>query len=343
MPALPPAPGVSTHAGAAAAADFAALTPDDILDAVEATGIRCDGRFLALNSYENRVYRIGVEDEPPLVAKFYRPNRWSDAAIAEEHRFTQELAAHEIPVVAPILDAHGNGLLRHKRYRFALYPCRGGRAPELDNPEHLEQLGRFVGRIHALAATRAFEHRPHLDVESYARRPRAFLIEHDFIPAHLREAYESLTTELIEQIGSCFARAGDVRWLRLHGDCHLGNILWSEEGPHIVDFDDARMGPAVQDLWLFLSGDRDYMSERLGDLLEGYTRFFDFNPMELHLVEALRTLRMIHYAGWLARRWDDPAFPLAFPWFNSTRYWEDHVLSLREQAAAMNEAPLAWH
>lgn len=322
--------------------DFADLSPDDILDAVEATGVRCDGRFLALNSYENRVYRVGVEDGAPLVAKFYRPNRWSDEAIVEEHQFTLELAEAELPVVAPLPDAQGTTLLKHKSHRFALYPCRGGRAPELDNPDQLEQLGRFVARIHALGATRPFRCRPTVDIESYAARPREFLLQNGFIPEHLIDAYGTLTLELIAQVRHCYARAGEIRRLRLHGDCHLGNILWTDDGPQIVDFDDARTGPAIQDLWLFLSGDRDFMTARLADLLEGYTRFFDFNPAELHLIEALRTLRMIHYAAWLAARWDDPAFPRAFPWFNTTRYWEDHVLSLREQSSLMNEAPLCW-
>lgn len=321
---------------------FANLTPDTMLDAIEAAGIRCDGRFLALNSYENRVYQVGVEDARPIVAKFYRPARWADESILEEHRFTLELAADEIPVIAPIADADGSTLHRHESYRFALYPCHGGHAPELDNPDHLEQLGRFIGRIHAVGATRDFRHRPGVDIDSYAREPRAWLLEHDFIPAHLVEAYAGLTRDLIGQIEDCFGRAGGFNVLRLHGDCHPGNILWRDDQAHIVDFDDARMGPAIQDLWMFLSGDRSFMTARLADLLAGYTDFAAFNPAELHLIEALRTMRMIHYAAWLARRWDDPAFPLAFPWFNTIQYWEDHILSLREQAALMNEAPLVW-
>mgnify|MGYP001552085515 FL=1 len=321
---------------------FADLTPDMMLDAVESSGIVCDGRFLALNSYENRVYQVGVEDGSPMVAKFYRPARWSDEAIMEEHLFTLDLAEAEIPVIAPIVDANGMTLHKHELYRFALYPSRGGRAPELDNPEHLEQLGRFIGRIHAMGATKPFKHRPNVDIESYAVEPRRWLLDNGFIPAHLTQAYAGLTTDLVGQIRNCFERAGRVEILRLHGDCHPGNILWRDDVPHIVDFDDARMGPAVQDLWMFLSGDRPFMTARLADLLAGYTDFAEFNPAELHLVEALRTMRMIHYAAWLARRWDDPAFPLAFPWFNTMNYWEDHILSLREQAALMDEAPLVW-
>jgi len=240
------------------------------------------------------------------------------------------------------VDESGNSLYKQGPFRFALYPCRGGRPPELDNPDHLEQLGRFIARIHALGATKSFAHRPRVDIESYAIQPRRFLLENDFIPAYLNEAYATLTTDLIQQIAACFERAGKIRLLRLHGDCHPGNILWTDNGPQIVDFDDARMGPAVQDLWMFLSGDRAYMTARLADLLEGYTQFYDFNPAELHLVEALRSMRLIHYAAWIASRWEDPAFPLAFPWFNTVNYWEEHVLTLREQAALLNEPPMVW-
>ncbi|MDH5711547.1 MAG: serine/threonine protein kinase [Gammaproteobacteria bacterium] len=321
---------------------FAELTPDHILDAIEATGIQCDGRFLALNSYENRVYQVGVEDAQPIVAKFYRPHRWSDEAIIEEHQFTLDLAEQEIPVVAPLINVQGESLHKHGHYRFALYPRRGGRSPELDNPEHLEQLGRFIGRIHALGATKSFEHRTTLNIETLAIQPRAFLLENNFIPDYLLDAYTSVTQDLIAQVERSFEKAGDVPYIRLHGDCHPSNILWTDNGPHIVDFDDARTGPAIQDLWMFLSGDRAYMTERLADLLDGYTRFYDFNPRELHLVEALRTLRIIHYTSWIASRWHDPAFPRAFPWFDSTRYWEEHVLALREQSALLNEKPLVW-
>ena len=321
---------------------FANLTPDHILDAIENAGYECNGQLLALNSYENRVYRIGIEDERPVVAKFYRPGRWTNDSILEEHEFTQILSTSEIPVIAPFIDKHGHSLHQHGHYRFSLYPNRGGRAPELDNPDQLEQLGRFIGRIHAAGAAKPYRYRPTIDLQSYAIAPREFLLTHQFIPPHLIAAYSSLTTDLIKQIEQSFSRAGKLNYIRLHGDFHPGNVLWTDDGPHIVDFDDARMGPAIQDLWMFISGDRDYSSARLADLLEGYTRFYDFNPAELHLVEALRTLRMIHYAAWLAQRWEDPAFPLAFPTFNTLQYWEDHILSLREQAAAMQEPPLRW-
>lgn len=321
---------------------FTTLGPDQILDAVDSVGYACDGRFLALNSYENRVYQVGIEGASPLVVKFYRPGRWSDEAIAEEHRFTLELAEHEIPVIAPLADDRGTTLHRHGAFRFALYPRRGGRAPELDDPSHLEVLGRFIGRIHAVGAVRPFEYRPTLDIQHFGVESYQFLLAHGFIPRELEISYRTLAEDLLERVRGCFARAGDVSHIRLHGDCHPGNILWTEDGPHIVDFDDARMGPAVQDLWMFLSGERDYMTARLADLLDGYTRFHAIEARELHLIEALRTLRMLHYAAWIARRWDDPAFPLAFPWFHSGRFWEGHILSLREQAAAMDEPPLAW-
>lgn len=321
---------------------FRELTPDTFLDAIESTGRWCDGRFLALNSYENRVYQIGIEEDVPIIAKFYRPQRWSDAAILEEHAFTLTLAGEEIPVIAPLANDQGETLHRHGPFRFALYPRRGGHPPELDNPEHLEQLGRFVARIHNLGELKPFEHRPTLDIDSFGHRPRRYLLDSGLIPEHLLEAYEGLSRDLLVQIEAIFDSGEPPRPLRLHGDCHPGNILWTDDGPHIVDFDDARMGPAIQDLWMFLSGDRPYMTARLADLLEGYTQFRDFDPAELRLIEPLRTLRMIHYAAWLARRWDDPAFPLAFPWFNTLQYWEDHVLSLREQAALLNERPLVW-
>jgi len=321
---------------------YAALGPDQILDAVESAGFVCDGHFLALNSYENRVYQVGIEGEAPLVVKFYRPGRWQDDAILEEHAFSHQLADLEIPVVAAMANSQGETLLQHNGFRFALFPRRGGMSPELDNPGTLEQLGRFVARIHNLGAVRPFESRPTLEIESFGIASYQYLLEQGFIPAALKEAYRTLAEDLIVRIRACYQRAGDVEMLRLHGDCHPGNILWRDAGAHIVDLDDARMGPAIQDLWMFLSGDRVYMTARLGDLLAGYTEFRDFNPRELHLLEALRTLRMMHYAAWLARRWDDPAFPMAFPWFNTERYWDEHVLSLREQAAQMDEPVLVW-
>ncbi len=320
---------------------YAELQPQDFLDALEKLGFECNGRLLALNSYENRVYQIGIDDNDAVVAKFYRPNRWSDAAILEEHQFAADLESQEIPVVAP-LEIGGETLHNVAGFRVAVYPNRGGRAPDLDNYELLKQLGRFVARIHLVGETEEFEHRPSVDVESYALDSRAFLLDQDFIPAELRPAYESIAELVIDRVEDCFSRAGDVDQIRLHGDFHPGNVLVLGDKLHIVDFDDTRSGPAAQDLWMFLSGDRTEQIPQLAALLEGYQAFRQFDARELHLVEALRSLRIMHYAAWLARRWDDPAFKRAFPWFDSHRYWEDHVLSLREQVALMQEAPLEW-
>ena len=319
------------------------LTPDDILDAIESIGLRCDGRIFTLNSYENRVYEIGIEGEKPLIAKFYRPERWSNAAILEEHKFTQTLAEYEIPVVAPLTCEKETTLFHTPSHRFALYPRVGGRSPELDDPEQLLQMGRCLARIHNVGAIEPFKHRPVLDVESFAIKPREFLLNNEFIPADIYDAYTSITEDLIKRLIAAFEQTGSIRYIRLHGDCHIGNILLNEEAPFLVDFDDARMGPAIQDLWMMLSGDRAYMTARLHDLMEGYCEFREFDARELHLIEPLRTLRMIHYAGWLAQRWDDPAFPRAFPWFNTQHYWQDHILTLREQAAMLDEPPLEWH
>lgn len=321
------------------ATSYSALTPDCVLNALESVGFRSDGRLLALNSYENRVYQVGIEEGAPLVAKFYRPGRWSDAAILEEHAFVQELTEREIPVV-PALQLEGRTLHRFEGFRFALFPKRGGRAPELEDRDTLEWMGRFLGRIHAVGALENFRHRPALDIASFGTEPRDYLLAHDFIPADLLAAYRSVAEQALEGVSRCFARAGDVPVIRLHGDCHAGNVLWTEDGPHFVDFDDSRTGPAVQDLWMLLSGEREDRVRQMGDVLAGYEDFHEFDPRELHLIEALRTLRLIHYSAWLAQRWDDPAFKQAFPWFNTQRYWQDRVLELREQIALMDEPPL---
>jgi Ser/Thr protein kinase RdoA (MazF antagonist) len=310
-----------------------------VLDALESIGLHGDGRLLALNSYENRVYQIGMGEGPPVVAKFYRPARWSDEAILEEHAFTLELAEREIPVVAPMV-IQGRTLHESAGFRFAVYPKRGGRMPEFDDARTLEWMGRFIGRIHAVGALRPFEHRPTLDIASFGEEPRAYLLDHDWIAPDLLQVWKGVVGQALEGIRHCFERAGGVANLRLHGDCHAGNVLWTDDGPHFVDFDDSRMGPAVQDLWMLLSGDRADMTRQLSDVLSGYEDFREFDPRELHLVEALRTLRLIHYSAWLARRWDDPAFPAAFPWFNTQRYWQDRILELREQIALMQEPPL---
>jgi Ser/Thr protein kinase RdoA (MazF antagonist) len=320
-----------------AAAPFSDLSPDLILDAVDSAGLRTDGRQLALNSYENRVYQVGIEDSSPIIAKFYRPARWSDAQILEEHAFALELAEAEIPVVPPrVID--GRTLLEHGGYRFTLFERRGGRAPELDDADTLEWLGRFLARIHNTGSTRIFAMRPALNMETFGEEPREWLLANDFIPGDIRESWTAATEQALQGIASAFDRAGAIASIRLHGDCHGGNILWREgEGPHFVDLDDSRMGPAIQDLWMFLSGDRAAMTRQLSDVMAGYEDFREFDRRELHLIEALR---LIHYSAWLARRWDDPAFPMAFPWFNTQRYWQDRVLELREQIAAMQEPSL---
>ena len=316
------------------------LTPDAVLDAVEAVGFRCDGRLLALNSYENRVYQVGIDSAEPIVAKFYRPLRWTDEAILEEHAYTLELFEREIPVVAPIIDGAGHTLHESDGFRFALYPRRPGRVPELGDPDILQWMGRFIARIHAVGAIEPFVHRPAIDVAHFGIEPYRFIMSGDFIPSDLVPAYGSLVGNLLEGIQACFDRAAGFRAIRLHGDCHPGNVLWTDEGPHFVDFDDCRMGPAIQDLWMLLSGERSEMTMQIGYVMDGYCEYHDFDPRELHLLEALRTLRMIHYSAWLARRWEDPAFKISFPWFNTQKYWQDQILALREQAALLDEPPL---
>ncbi|MCP3671716.1 MAG: serine/threonine protein kinase [Gammaproteobacteria bacterium] len=322
---------------------YSGLTPDTIITALESCGFHPDGSMLALNSYENRVYQIGQEDALPLVAKFYRPGRWSDAAIQEEHEFSLSLAAEEIPVVAPLQDAEGNTLHSHAGYRFSLSPRQGGRWPDLDDPDDLMWAGRLMARIHQLGASQPFEHRPSLNPQEMGSDSAHYLLENNFVPIELESRYRQTTEELQQIIDSSFDSAGPYQQIRLHGDCHPGNILWTDNGPHFVDLDDCRNGPAIQDLWMLLSGERNEMAMQLSYLREGYEMFRPLNPAEVHLIEPLRTLRIIHYAAWLARRWDDPAFPAAFPWFNTNQYWQDHIATLAQQRAAMENPPLALY
>jgi Ser/Thr protein kinase RdoA (MazF antagonist) len=330
---------------------YSRLTPDVVLNSLDALGLRCDGRLLALNSYENRVYQVGL-DEGMVVAKFYRPGRWSEAQILEEHAFTLELDRAEIPVVAPLAFANGTHgksaatLPQSEGFRFAVFPRRGGRAPELEDENVLVWLGRFIGRIHGVGSAARYKHRPHLDIASFGEEPRDYLLRSGVIPADLLEPWKQVSALALEGVRHAYDRAGDVAVIRTHGDCHPSNVLWTPDngnapgGPHFVDLDDSRMAPAVQDLWMLISGDRQSMGRQLGRILEGYEDFAEFDDRELHLVEALRTLRLIHYSAWLAHRWDDPAFPIAFPWFDTPRYWQDRILELREQVSALQEPAL---
>jgi Ser/Thr protein kinase RdoA (MazF antagonist) len=333
---------------------YSGLTPDVVLNALESLGLRCDGRLLALNSYENRVYQVGLEEPlagapagraAMVVAKFYRPARWSDAQILEEHAFAAELAEAEIPFVAP-LALEDRTLHEREGFRFAVFPRRGGRAPDLENESVLEWLGRFIGRIHAIGAAKPYAHRPRLDIESFGEEPREYLLASGFIPPDLLAPWRQVADLALEGVRHAYARAGEIQYIRVHGDCHPSNVLWTPDtgnapgGPHFVDLDDSRMAPALQDLWMLVSGDRRSMGRQLGRILAGSEDFREFDDRELVLVEALRTLRLIHYSAWLARRWDDPAFPIAFPWFNTPRYWQDWILELREQVAALSEPPL---
>ncbi len=340
-------------------APYSHLTPEVVLDALDAVGLQGDGRLIQLNSYENRVFQVFLEDGRVVVAKFYRPARWSDAQILEEHAFAAELEAHEVPLAAPWplradtrslhaqrLHLPGDTLASFDTddgpYRFAITERRAGRAPEVENPEVLEWIGRFIGRLHAVGAAGRFEQRLSLSPDSLGHEPRGWLLAHDVVPPDALPAWRSMVDAALERVDAAFAGAAALRTLRLHGDCHLGNILWTAAGPHFVDLDDALTGPAVQDLWMLLSGERAERQKQLGALLDGYEQFRDFDRRELALIEPLRTLRLIHYSAWLARRWSDPAFPRAFPCFGTPDYWRGQTALLREQIEAMAEAPLAW-
>jgi Ser/Thr protein kinase RdoA (MazF antagonist) len=316
---------------------YTGLLPERVLDAVDRLGFQTDGRLLALNSYENRVYQVGIDEQPPLIVKFYRPQRWSQAALLEEHAFVASLAEHELPVVSALAPQADQTLYSDGEFWYALFPRRGGRAPTFDEPRVLEWMGRFLGRIHAIGELSQFKHRPTLNIETFGIEPGDFLLQQELISADMLLPWQAAYTQALEQIRYCYERAGAVRNIRLHGDCHAGNVLWTEAGPHFVDFDDSRSGPAIQDLWMLLSGSAAEQAIQMEHVLRGYEDFRDFDRRELHLIEALRTLRLIHYSAWIARRWNDPAFPAAFPWFGTPRYWQDRVLELREQIALMSE------
>ncbi len=336
---------------------FESLTPDLVMDALASVGLFGDGRQLALSSYENRVYQLHLEEGAAVVAKFYRPERWSEAQILEEHTFSAELMAAEIPVIGPLV-LNGSTLHHFGGFAFSVSPSRGGRAPELDDPDVLEWIGRFLARIHTVGAAQPFAHRPALDLQSFGIASRDWLLGNDQVPLDVQSAWGRASQQALDLIAQhpCLSGASDrqdpdaqpIRLLRLHGDCHPGNILWTPleahasmgPGPHFVDLDDARTGPAVQDLWMLLSGDRSQRTRQLGALVDGYEQFRNFDRRELALIEPLRTLRLIHYSAWLARRWSDPTFPINFPWFGTSDYWQGQVQMLEEQMEAMQEEPL---
>lgn len=320
---------------------FETLTPAFIEDAIESQGYWCDGRTFPLNSYENRVYQVGIEEAEPIIAKFYRPDRWTDEQIQEEHDFCFELMEQELPVVAPLKNSDGESLLRYGNFRFSLYPRKGGHAPELDDLDSLFTLGRLLGRIHLVGASKAFQYRPDINIQNYGYNSIK-LIGEQFIPSGLENAYSSLTDDLMRIVSQQMQDMEGIACIRTHGDCHIGNMLWRDDNAHFVDFDDARTAPAIQDIFMLLTGgDRPQQIAQLSEIIEGYNEFYDFNTQELRLIESLRTLRMLHHSAWLANRWQDPAFPRAFPWFNTQRYWEEHILELREQLFLLSEPSLS--
>ena len=319
------------------------LTPDTILDALESIGLEPSGSLLALNSYENRVYQAGLEDRSFVIVKFYRPERWSDEAIAEEHEFTQTLFDEELSVVTPMALADAGSesrtLFQHNGFRFALFARQGGHPPNLENLDDLEVLSRTIARMHAVGARHSFNHRPQINVQRFGHDSRNFLLENNFLPPEMESAYASVSEHLLQRIEPLMQ---DAPIIRIHGDCHMGNILWRDEVPHFVDFDDCMMGPPIQDLWMLLSGERYDQTGQLATILDAYNDFYPFDVSTLNFIEPLRTLRIMHHAAWIARRWHDPAFPPAFPTFDSVNYWSKHVLELREQLALLDEPPLTY-
>ena len=319
------------------------LTPDVVIEAIESTGRICDACILALNSYENRVYQVGLDAGDPVIAKFYRPDRWTAEQIKEEHQFIQRLYEAEIPVVPPIVIDRKSDiptLSNFNHFDFCIYPRQGGRAPELDNLDHLHRLGQYIGRIHAIGAGYPFKHRVSLRVQAFGYDSTAFLLENGFIPGDVRPAYESIVNEVLAAIEQNSPESTEFDSISLHGDCHAGNVLWRDDRPHFVDFDDAISGPAIQDLWMLLSGDTANKQRQLSEIVEGYELFRQFDLRELKLIEPLRALRVLNYNAWLAKRWDDPAFPMSFPWFNTPRYWSEHILELKELLTSLHERPL---
>ena len=317
--------------------DFSTLSPDLILDGLESIGIVVDSGLLPLNSYENRVYQFHDENLVKYVTKFYRPNRWEKEALLEEQQFALALAKQELPIVAPV-EIDGKALFEYQGYYFSVYPCRGGRIFEVDNLDQLEWMGRFIGRIHAVSSQQAFQHRPRLNTEEFLVQASHTIAQSGFVPKSLNTAFFTILEQVSALAIDQYQPSNEIR---LHGDCHAGNILWTDDGPHFVDLDDCRTGPAIQDLWMMLSGDRQSQLLQLDTLVCGYEEFFTFEHSQLVLIESLRTMRVVNYMAWLCKRWQDPAFPRNFPWFESEKYWEQQILMLKEQMSSLQQAPLS--
>ena len=317
---------------------FENLGPETILAALESVGFEPNGSLLALNSYENRVYQAQTESLEFYVAKFYRPERWTYEAIEEEHNFSYELLDSDISVVAPI-QIDGSTIFDFAGYHFAIFPRQGGHPPNVENKEDLEVLSRSIARIHAIGSKKPFKHREIFSMDRLGTRSREFILGSDFLPPELVEAYASTSHNLLSAIDPSLIESQQIR---IHGDCHMGNVLWRSDISHFVDFDDCLNGPPIQDLWMLLSGERQDQLNQVNTILDAYNEFYDFNPSTLNIIEPLRTLRMIHHAAWIGKRWEDPAFPLAFPFFNSAKYWSDHILTLKEQESKLVEEPLYY-
>lgn len=320
--------------------DFSALTPDLIIDGLESAGFVVESGLLALNSYENRVYQFHDDQRVKYVTKFYRPQRWQLDKIHEEHQFSFELADQELPIVAP-LQVNGKSLFEYQGYYFTVFPCRGGRIFEVDNLDQLEWMGRFIGRIHAVSSQAHFKHRPSFNTDELLLQARESILQSNYVPRGLLTAFTVILDQVITLAVEQYLPAKSMTQIRLHGDCHAGNILWRDEGPHFVDLDDCRTGPAIQDLWMMLSGDRKQQLLQLDTLLMGYDEFFTFETEQLILIESLRTMRLVNYMAWLCKRWQDPAFPQNFPWFNTEKYWEQQILMLKEQMSVLQQPPLS--
>ncbi len=327
--------------------DYDQLTPDTVLNAIDSIlvpqGSFTSGHQLALNSYENRVYQIGIEKEgldeiSSVIVKFYRPKRWCDETILQEHAFTLAAQEDELPVIAPLV-IDGKTLFEFEGFRFALFPKQGGQSGQIENLDDFEQMGRLLGRLHQTANCVESHARPTMTPLTFAKQSLDFLLNHDFIEPELIPAYESVSRDLIDIL--------EQRWdmyeprLKLtHGDLHAGNLIWHQKMPYMLDLDDCALAPRIQDIWMLLHGERDEMQAQVAAIARGYELFLPFPADELPLIEVLRSMRLMHYSAWLAKRWDDPAFKMAFPWFGTARYWSEQVLNLREQMALLQEPPL---